>query len=149
MLDARHRHRMIGSLTLGLVSKDRNLDSRTTYVVGVSLLLGLAREVFPAHLKRAAPIVHLFTGSMMSIGVMSAFLRNLVFRIGAKRSVVREFEKSDTPAAELEGAARPRQGMVRRSGCDRPGRPDDGAGPPTPHRRELDDRNAVRGDDLQ
>jgi len=80
----------------------RNVDSRTTYVVGVSLLLGLAREVFPDYFKRAVPAVHLFTGSMMSIGVMSAFLLNLVFRIGAKRSVVLEFEKSDTPAAELE-----------------------------------------------
>ena len=86
----------------------RNLDSRTTYVVGVSLLLGLAREVFPAYFKRAAPIVHLFTGSMMSIGLMSAFLLNLVFRIGAKRSVVIEFEKSDRPVAELERVLRAR-----------------------------------------
>jgi len=86
----------------------RNVDSRTTYVVGVSLLLGLAREIFPAYFKRAAPIVHLFTGSMMSIGVISAFLLNLVFRIGAKRSVVLEFENSDTPAAELERLLRAR-----------------------------------------
>jgi NCS2 family nucleobase:cation symporter-2 len=61
----------------------RNIDSRATYVVGVSLLLGLAREVFPAYFKQAAPLLHLFTGSMMSIGVMSAFLLNLIFRIGA------------------------------------------------------------------
>src|SRR5207237_4796928 len=70
----------------------RNIDSRTTYVVGVSLLLGLAREIFPEYFKRAAPIVHLFTGSMMSIGVMSAFLLNLIFRIVASRIVIREVE---------------------------------------------------------
>src|SRR6516164_6213691 len=86
----------------------RNVDSRTTYVVGVSLLLGLAREIFPAYFKRATPMVHLFTGSMMSIGVISAFLLNLVFRIGAKRSVVLKFEQSDTPAAELERLLRAR-----------------------------------------
>ena len=53
-------------------------------------------------------MVHLFTGSMMSIGVISAFLLNLVFRIGAKRSVVLKFEQSDTPAAELERLLRAR-----------------------------------------
>jgi NCS2 family nucleobase:cation symporter-2 len=128
----------------------RNLDTRTTYVVGVSLLLGLAREVFPEYFKRAAPVVHLFTGSMMSIGVMSAFLLNLVFRIGAKRSVVLEFEKSDTPAAELERLlrARGRAWCVARDVIDR-AVPDDRTGPPTSHRCGPDDRKAVRGDDLQ
>jgi hypothetical protein len=68
----------------------RNIDSRATYVVGVSLLLGLAREIFPAYFKLASPLLHLFTGSMMSIGVMSAFLINLIFRIGATRSATFE-----------------------------------------------------------
>ena len=86
----------------------RNVDSRTTYVVGVSLLLGLAREVFPDYFKRATPVVHLFTGSMMSIGVMSAFLLNLIFRVGATRSVVLEFEKSDRPITDLESLLRGR-----------------------------------------
>jgi NCS2 family nucleobase:cation symporter-2 len=86
----------------------RNVDSRTTYVVGVSLLLGLAREVFPDYFQRATPVVHLFTGSMMSIGVMSAFLLNLIFRVGATRSVVFEFEKSDRPIEEVDRLLRPR-----------------------------------------
>jgi xanthine permease XanP len=38
----------------------RNIDNRTTYVVGVSMLLGLAREIFPSYFKQASPIVHLF-----------------------------------------------------------------------------------------
>jgi xanthine permease XanP len=86
----------------------RNLDSRATYVVGVSLLLELAREIFPTYFKHTAPILHLFTGSMMSIGVLSAFLLNLVFRIGATHRVVLEFERSDTPLAQLERAFRAR-----------------------------------------
>jgi NCS2 family nucleobase:cation symporter-2 len=86
----------------------RNVDSRTTYVVGVSLLLGLAREIFPDYFKRATPVVHLFTGSMMSIGVMSAFLLNLIFRVGATRRVVLEFEKSDEPVSNLERLLRGR-----------------------------------------
>ena len=86
----------------------RNVDSRITYVVGVSLLLGLAREIFPDYFKRATPVVHLFTGSMMSIGVMSAFLLNLVFRIGARRSVVFEFENSEAAVAEIDRLLRAR-----------------------------------------
>jgi NCS2 family nucleobase:cation symporter-2 len=86
----------------------RNVDSRTTYVVEVSLLLGLPREIFPDYFKRAAPVAHLFTGSMMSIGVLSAFLLNLTFRIGATRRVVLEFEKSDKPIAELDRLLRGR-----------------------------------------
>jgi len=86
----------------------RNVDSRTTYVVGMSLLLGLAREIFPEYFRRATPVVHLFTDSMMSIGVMSAFLLNLLFRIGATRSVVFEFENSDNPIAEIDRLFRAR-----------------------------------------
>ena len=80
----------------------RNVDSRATYVVGVSLLLGLSREIFPAYFKQAAPLLHLFTDSMMSIGVLSAFLLNLIFRIGAMRSATFEFEDADTSAADIE-----------------------------------------------
>jgi xanthine permease XanP len=86
----------------------RNVDSRGIYVIGVSLLLGLAREIFPTYFERAAPLLHLFTGSMMSIGVMSAFLLNLIFRIGATRSATFEFEDADTSAADLERLFRAR-----------------------------------------
>jgi NCS2 family nucleobase:cation symporter-2 len=86
----------------------RNLDSRATYVVGVSLLLGLAREVFPAYFKQTTPVLHLFTGSMMSIGVLSAFLLNLIFRIGATRRATFEFENSDTSTADIERLFRAR-----------------------------------------
>ena len=86
----------------------RSIDSRATYVVGVSLLLGLSRQIFPTYFERAVPLVHQFTGSMMSIGVLSAFLLNLTFRIGATRSATFEFEKSDTPIADLERLLRAR-----------------------------------------
>jgi NCS2 family nucleobase:cation symporter-2 len=80
----------------------RSIDSRTTYIVGVSLLLGLAREIFPQYFKAATPAVHLFTGSMMSIGVASAFLLNLVFRLGARRRAQLTLEDADVPLAEFK-----------------------------------------------
>jgi len=45
---------------------------------------------------------------MMSIGVLSAFLLNLIFRVGATRSVVLEFEKSDESVDNLEKLLRGR-----------------------------------------
>ena len=45
---------------------------------------------------------------MMSIGVMSAFFLNLIFRIGATRSATFEFENSDTPIDDLDRLLRAR-----------------------------------------
>jgi xanthine permease XanP len=86
----------------------RSIDTRATYVVGVSLLLGLAWEIFPTYFKLGTPLLHQFTGSMMSIGVISAFLLNLIFRIGATRSATFEFEDSEMTAAEIERLLRAR-----------------------------------------
>ena len=86
----------------------RSIDSRVTYIVGVSLLLGLSREIFPTYFKLGTPLLHQFTGSMMSIGVISAFLLNLIFRIGATRSATLKFEDSDMTADEIERLVRVR-----------------------------------------
>jgi len=53
-------------------------------------------------------ILHLFTSRMMSIAVMPAFLLNLIFRIGATRSVTFEFEDADMPVADIEKLLRAR-----------------------------------------
>ncbi|MBV9375210.1 MAG: hypothetical protein JO320_09180 [Alphaproteobacteria bacterium] len=71
-------------------------------------MLGLSREIFPAYFKLGAPLLHQFTGSMMSVGVLSTFLLNFVFRIGATRSATFEFEDSDMTAAEIERLLRAR-----------------------------------------
>src|SRR6516225_10046049 len=52
----------------------RSIDSRATYVVGVSVLLGLSREIFPGYFARAVPLVHQFTGSMMQNQLFEAAL---------------------------------------------------------------------------
>ena len=46
-----------------------------TYVVGVSLCWGSRGKYFRRTSSRAAPVLHLFTGSMMSIGVLSETFR--------------------------------------------------------------------------
>jgi NCS2 family nucleobase:cation symporter-2 len=80
----------------------RNVDSRTTFVIGPAMLLGLSRELFPAYFKMSAHFVQAISGSMMSLGVITAFALNLLFRIGVTRKVEFTFESSTTPLADLE-----------------------------------------------
>jgi NCS2 family nucleobase:cation symporter-2 len=66
------------------------------------MLLGLSRELFPAYFKMSAHFVQAISGSMMSLGVITAFALNLLFRIGVTRKVEFTFESSTTPLADLE-----------------------------------------------
>jgi xanthine permease XanP len=62
------------------------LDSRKTYIIGVSLLLALSHQVFPAYFAGLPPWLHVITGSMLSIATLCAILLNLIFRIGSRRT---------------------------------------------------------------
>ena len=79
----------------------RNVDSRTTFVVGPALLIGLSRELFPAYFKASPQVIQAISGSMMSLGVITAFAVNLLFRVGATRRVVFAFESSPSPIEDL------------------------------------------------
>ena len=63
----------------------RGLDSRASFVVGISLVLALAREVFPGYFDALPPLLRTFTGDAVAVGVLSSLLLTLLFRIGAKR----------------------------------------------------------------
>jgi NCS2 family nucleobase:cation symporter-2 len=62
------------------------LDTRKTYIIGVSLLLALSHQVFPAYFAGLPPWLHLITGSMLSIATLCAIMLNLIFRIGSRRT---------------------------------------------------------------
>ncbi len=78
----------------------RNIDTRVTYVIGISLLLGLSRKVFPGYFEQLPHALQLVTGTVLSLAIISAVLLNLIFRIGIKRTQVFVFEESDI---SLEG----------------------------------------------
>jgi NCS2 family nucleobase:cation symporter-2 len=63
----------------------RMLDTRRTAVVGFSLLLAISSYAFPEFYRSLPSSVQPLFGSALSIGVLSAFLLNLVLRIGVKR----------------------------------------------------------------
>jgi NCS2 family nucleobase:cation symporter-2 len=70
----------------------RNLDMRTTFVVGIALLVAIGRGVFPDYFSTLPPLLRSAAGSMLTVGAVTALLLNLVFRIGATRRIVVEFE---------------------------------------------------------
>ncbi|HWP90590.1 MAG TPA: solute carrier family 23 protein [Thermodesulfobacteriota bacterium] len=79
----------------------RNIDTRVTYVIGVSLLLGLSRKVFPGYFEQLPHTLQLVTGTVLSLAVICAVLLNLLFRIGIRRTQVFVFEESDISLERL------------------------------------------------
>ncbi len=72
----------------------RNIDTRMTYVIGISLLLGLSRKVFPDYFKQLPEGIQLVTGTVLSLSIISAVILNLIFRIGIKRTEILVFDES-------------------------------------------------------
>jgi len=64
----------------------RELDARKTFVIGVALLLGLSRAMFPDYYASLPHGVQALTGSLLSVAMLSAIVLNLVFHLGTRRS---------------------------------------------------------------
>jgi NCS2 family nucleobase:cation symporter-2 len=61
------------------------LDARKTLVIGISLMLGTSRVMFPAVYAHVPPALHPFVQSDLSIEIATALLLTLLFRIGIGR----------------------------------------------------------------
>src|SRR3989304_3523752 len=72
----------------------RTIDTRMTYVIGISLLLGLSRKAFPDFFTKLPEAIQLVTGTVLSLSIISAIILNLIFRIGIKRTEVLVFDES-------------------------------------------------------
>lgn len=66
----------------------RNLDSRMTYVIGVSLLLGIGRKVFHGYFDKFPEWLLVITDTTLSIALISAIILVLIFRLGIRRTEV-------------------------------------------------------------
>jgi xanthine permease XanP len=64
----------------------RELDARKTFVVGVALLLGLSRAMFPEYYGSLPRGLQALTGSMLSVAMIAAIALNLIFQIGLRRT---------------------------------------------------------------
>ena len=81
----------------------RNIDTRMTFVIGISMVLGLSKEVFQNFFKSLPQALHMVTNSTLSLAVISALALHIVFRIGTKRTATVEFEHAERSVEDLAG----------------------------------------------
>jgi len=79
----------------------RNIDARMTYVIGISMLLGLSKRVFQDFFANLPVILQPISNSMLSLAVVSALTLHLIFRIGSKKTATIDFEDLEHSPTEL------------------------------------------------
>ena len=70
----------------------RNIDTRMTYVIGISLLLGLSKDVYRDYFAALPAVLQPVASSMLSLTLIVAVALNFVFRIGVRRRETFVFE---------------------------------------------------------
>lgn len=80
----------------------RMLDSRKTFIVGLTLIGALAVETFPQMADRLPEMLRPVLGSALVFGTVLAFVLNLVFRIGVRQRVSVLFDAISGHFAELD-----------------------------------------------
>lgn len=79
------------------VMTSRMLDARRTVVLGLSIVAGVAVEVFPAVAGGTPAALRPIVGSSLVFATLVALALNLLFRIGVKRTVRRAIEPGGKP----------------------------------------------------
>ena len=64
----------------------RPLDIRKTFIVGISIFLGLSHRIFPAYFEQLPQMIRLFTGTILSITTLVSLLLNALFRIKSRET---------------------------------------------------------------
>ncbi|OCH98167.1 xanthine/uracil/vitamin C permease [Legionella jamestowniensis] len=67
------------------IMTSRNIDTRMTYVVGLALLFGLSKEIYPTFYSTLPQFLQTMTGTSLSLSVIIALLLHLLFRIGIQK----------------------------------------------------------------
>ena len=84
------------------VITSRMLDSRKTFVVGLTMIAGLGIEIFP-HFADAAPaMLKPIVGSSLVFGTLLAFSMNVVFPIGLRQKVSLLFDPACDASDRLD-----------------------------------------------
>ena len=78
------------------------VDNRKTFIIGVSLFLGLSHSVYPDFFHNLPHWVDIFTGSVLSIATITAILLNLIFRLGSRRHATLSIAADESPKHRLE-----------------------------------------------
>src|SRR5713101_3971569 len=84
------------------VISSRLLDARRTLVLGLSLIAGLAVEVFPSIAAMAPRSLAPLVGSSLVLSTLLALALNLLFRIGVKKTVRLTIESARADSQKIE-----------------------------------------------
>jgi NCS2 family nucleobase:cation symporter-2 len=68
------------------IMSSRLLDARRTLIISLSIIAGMAIEVFPSIATSAPSPLSYFVGSSLVLSTVTALVLNLVFRIGIKKT---------------------------------------------------------------
>jgi NCS2 family nucleobase:cation symporter-2 len=82
------------------IMTSRLLDARRTFVIGLSLMAGIAVDLYPAVFAKLPAGMLVVFGSALVLGTITALLLNLVFRLG-----VRKTEKLAVDPAKVDPVA--------------------------------------------
>jgi NCS2 family nucleobase:cation symporter-2 len=84
------------------VITSRMLDSRKTFVVGLTIAGGLAVELFPHLADNSPALIKPIVSSSLVLGTVLALAMNVMFRIGVRRKVTMSFDPGRDKAPMLE-----------------------------------------------
>lgn len=79
----------------------RLIDTRKTFLLGLSLIFGLSVDILPGLYKDLPPWLHPLFGSSLSLATMVALILNLLFRIGISHRATVEFVPGQSTSDEL------------------------------------------------
>ncbi|WP_133128439.1 uracil-xanthine permease family protein [Legionella nagasakiensis] len=84
------------------VMTSRNVDTRMTYVIGLALLFGLSKEIYPAFYSSLPTFLQSITSTTLSLSVIVALTLHLIFRLGIRKHAIFTFEsETDMPTTRL------------------------------------------------
>jgi len=80
----------------------RMLDSRKTFIVGLTIIGALTVETFPQMADQLPEMLKPLVGSALVFGTVLAFVLNLVFRLGIRQKVSLLFDTTSGHVGELD-----------------------------------------------
>jgi NCS2 family nucleobase:cation symporter-2 len=83
------------------IMSSRLLDARRTLVISLSVIAGMAVEVFPS-IATSPPPLSYFVGSSLVLSTVTALVLNLLFRIGVKKTAVLTLDARDVDPQKIE-----------------------------------------------
>ena len=84
------------------IISSRLLDARRTFVISLAFLFGIAVDLFPAYFAKVPPELQPLVSSSLVLGILTAVLLNLVFRLGVRRKVRIQIDPRRIDPIEVE-----------------------------------------------